>query len=613
MPEADSGSTSSDESRADSPDTSLLKYVRLAPSRSHVSSSRFRRIPRHCVAAGIMIFLSTAFVLYLSSGFIRAGPVPYMRLPRTPLIVSLPGYGSFEGTQILASMSATQPFNAPVDAWLGIEYAKPPIGDLRFSPPQWPAQFNGSKAATMFGPACVQSYGGSEDCLTANFYRTSGIPITKKLPVLVFIHGGGFVGGSGKSFDGATFVSKSLSPIMVVAIQYRLGALGSLPSRLMEEEGLLNLGIRDQRLALEFVQKYITNFGGDPRAVTLGGQSAGAHSVALHLFHNYGVQRKELFSKAIIASGAPTARTFPEATCPLNQRFFSEFMSYIACPEAPNKDALACLRAAPVASIRHISASIMKASDYNITWPWQPVSPGPLLEKRGSQSGYDGTFFKVPLLISSCTDEGRFFAPRDLTTTEQYTSFLSNMNPGLTKDDLTDLETLYPDPSLPTSPYANSPKSTQFARLSAAWGDYAYICPVQETAGLFADKALPVYKARFNTPNYNADWQGVPHAADASYFNGIPNVQFPEISKLYTTYFSSFVAAGDPNLFAIDGAPRWEKYARVGGKELVVGSIDGVGTGMETEGDTGVGGSQGIRMEACRWWRDPERMRRLKK
>ena len=588
-----------------------FKDALLAPLLS--PSVRYHSLPRRFVFASLTMFFFIAFVLYLSSGLSYGGPVPETRPPSTPLIVTLPDYGSFEGTQVVASMNSKDPFDAPVDAWLGIDYAKPPVDDLRFAPPEWPVPFNDSKLATEYGPACVQSSGGSEACLSANFFRTTGIPVSKKLPVLVFIHGGGFVGGSGRSFDGATFVAKSVSPIMVVTIQYRLGALGSLPSKLMEEEGLLNLGIQDQRLALEFVQKYITHFGGDPKAVTLGGQSAGAHSVSIHLFHNYGSQRRQLFSKAIIASGAPTARTFPEATCPLYQRQFAEFLSYLGCPESPNAEALACLKAAPISSIRHISASIMKDSEYNITWPWQPVSPGPFLEKRGSKSGYDKTFFKVPLLISSCTDEGRFFAPRDLSTTEQYTSFLSNMNPGLTESDLADLEELYPNPSLASSPYANSPKSPQFARLSAAWGDYAYICPVQETASLFAARKLPVYKARFNTPNYNSDWQGVPHAADGGYFNGIPNVQFPAISKLYSSYFASFVVAGDPNKYAVDGAPTWETYSGVGGKELVVGSPDGVGTGMETEGDASVGGGEGIRVEACKWWRDRARMERLKK
>jgi carboxylesterase type B len=180
------------------------------------------------------------------------------------------------------------------------------------------------------------------------------------------------------------------------------------------------------------------------------------------------------------------------------------------------------------------------------------------------------------------------------------------VNPGLTQQDLKDLETLYPSPKTPDSPYANSTKSKQFKRITAAYGDYSYICPVQDAAYRLAKAGVPVYKARWNTPNGGEEWQGVPHASDALYFNGIPNVQFPEISEMYSSYWASFVVSGDPNKYAVEGAPTWELYKGVGGKALKVGSRNGTDTRMEDEGE-------GIRMEACAWWRDPERMKRLKK
>lgn len=570
------------------------------------SLSRFRH--RALIA---MLFAFTLFTLYTLYGHTIGKPIPYSQNPRTPLIVQLPDQGTFRGTQVLSTLTKT-PLNSPVDAWLGIEYATQPVGDQRFAPPQWPHRFNGTKDANEYGPICIQnpastSLPQSEACLNLNVYRTSGVPFSRKLPVLVFIHGGSFVGGSGQSFDGAAFVSKSNEPVMVVTLQYRLGALGSLPSALFEDEGLLNLGILDQRLALQFLQKYMSSFGGDPEGITLAGQSAGGHSVGIHLFHNYGSDAgKPLFSQAILSSGSPTARAFPPATYPLYQRQFQEFMDALQCPTSPNDEALKCLKSVDVSVIQSQQAKMYSASEYNITWPFQPVSPGPLLEKKGSQSGEDGTFFKIPILISSTTDEGKLFAPQNLTTTGHFLGFLQNMNPGLTDEDLRDLETLYPDPDDSASPYANSPISTQFNRISAAYGDYSYICPVQETAYRLSKAEVPVYKARFNTPNNAPDWQGVPHASDAQYFNGLSTVQFPEVSDLYSSYWASFVVSGDPNAYAIGDAPKWGAYEGLGAGELKVGSLNGTGTAMEEEGE-------GIRMEQCAWWRDPERMQRLNK
>lgn len=555
----------------------------------------------------VMLFCFICAIFFVLYAYTAGQRPPYSRLPKRPLVVDLPGYGAFKGTRIVHHLHYGTALDKPVDAWLGVDYAK----QSRFAPSVWPEPFNGTRDATEYGPICIQ--GGkqnlqSEDCLNFNIYRPAGVSYTKELPVLVFFHGGSFVVGSGRDFDGASFVARSPVPLMVVTAQYRLSSLGSLPSALFEEEGLLNLGIRDQHLLLQFLQKYLTVFGGDPKRITLSGQSAGAHAVGIQLFHNYGDDEgKPLFAQAILSSGSPTARTFPEATYPLYKRQFKEYMTYLGCPLSPNEAALQCLRGASVDKIRTKQRQLYAASNYNISWPFQPVSPGPLLEKRGSASGEDGTFWKIPTMISSCNDEGSFFAPKDLQTTEDFAAFLHTVNPGLTAEDLVDLARLYPDPDQSTSPYRNSPKSKQYKRIAAAYGDYSYICPVQDAAVRLAGAGAPVYKARFNTPNWGADWEGVPHAADFMYFQGSPNAQFPEVSKLYSSYWASFVATGDPNTYAAPGAPKWEPYKGLGQPQLVVGSRKGIqGTRMEPE-------AHGIRMEACSWWRDPERMKRLRK
>lgn len=567
----------------------------------------------------IMLFFGTTSLLFWVFGTTGLGR-PTQDAPSNgtdgELLVTLPGYGSFQGTHVVANLLRTVTFSKSVDAWLGVDYSTQPIGEDRFKPVTWPAAFEGIKDATSYGPACWQNVYGSafqsEACLNLNVYRPSGIPVDQKLPVFVFLHGGSFVGGTGRSFDGAAFVAKSAQPLMVITAQYRLGAIGNIPSKLMEEEDGLNLGVRDQRQMLEFVQKYVKYFGGDKDQVTLGGLSAGGHSVGLHLFHNYGEDAgKPLFSKAILASGSPTARAFPGVDYPLYQRQFAEFMDYVNCPTTPNDAALACLRAAEVDDIQFISSAMYSNSEYNITWPWQPVSPGPLIEKRGSTSGEDGTFFKIPILISSATDDGSPFAPQDLRTNAEFVAFWKNLAPGLNDQDIEDLQRLYPDPSAygaqsPFLPVVQNFVSPQFQRISAAYGDYSYICPVQDTASRLAAAGAPVYKARFNTPNWAPTWQGVPHASDASYFNGQAGTQYPEIAEIYSSYFASFVVSGDPNTYADSRAGKWETYSGTAGSHLVVNPPEQGGPRMEAE-------AEGIRMEQCAWWRDEERAKRLNK
>jgi len=567
----------------------------------------------------IIMFLGTTSLLFWAFGSTALG-LPTKDTPSggsdTELLVSLPGYGSFRGTHVVANLLKTLNFSNPVDAWLGVDFSSQPVGEGRFKPVTWPAPFEGIKDASAYGPACWQNVYGSmlqsEACLNLNVFRPSGLPMDQKLPILVYLHGGAFVSGTGKSFDGATFVAKSSQPLMVITAQYRLGAIGNLPSKLMEEEDGLNLGVRDQRQMLEFVQKYAEYFGGDKDQVTLGGQSAGAHSVGVHLFHNYGEDAgKPLFSKAILASGSPTARAFPGVDYPLYQRQFQEFMDYISCPTSPNEAALSCLRSAQVDDLQFISSALFSNSNYNITWPFQPVSPGPLIEKRGSTSGEDGTFFKIPTMISSCTDDGSVFSPQDLRTNKDFVNFWKNLAPGLTEQDIEDLQRLYPDPTAygaqsPFVPVMSNFISKQFQRISAAYGDYSYICPVQDTASLLAAAGAPVYKARFNTPNWAATWQGVPHASDNSYFNGQEGTQYPEIADIYSSYWASFVVSGDPNTHADARAAKWELFTGTSGSHLVVDPPEQGGPKMEPE-------ANGIRMEQCAWWRDAAREARLNK
>nr|NP_001165390.1 carboxyl/cholinesterase 2 precursor [Bombyx mori]BAI66478.1 carboxyl/cholinesterase 2 [Bombyx mori] len=188
----------------------------------------------------------------------------------------------------------------------GIPYAQPPVGNLRFKAPQPVSSWEGVKNATRHGAVCPQFdiltnqiIPGNEDCLFLNIYTPDLNPATT-LPVMFFIHGGGYVSGSGNDdFFGPDFIVRK--NVILVTINYRLGDLGFLTLDTEEVPG--NAGLKDQVLALKWVNENIAHFGGDPKLITIIGQSAGAASVLYHLGSSL---TKGLFNRAIALSGVPT-------------------------------------------------------------------------------------------------------------------------------------------------------------------------------------------------------------------------------------------------------------------------------------------------------------------
>lgn len=196
-----------------------------------------------------------------------------------------------------------------VREFLGIPFAAPPVGALRWRAPQSVAPWSIPRDATRRARACTQLKRGGvgaesgEDCLTLNVWTPVGAG--QRLPVLVWIHGGAFVNGSGADplYDGALLAARAHA--VVVTVNYRLGPLGFMSHRqLADEAGRAvspSLGILDQRAALQWVRRNVVAFGGDPDSVTLFGQSAGAFSVCTHLASP---GSRGLFARAIMESGA---------------------------------------------------------------------------------------------------------------------------------------------------------------------------------------------------------------------------------------------------------------------------------------------------------------------
>jgi len=276
--------------------------------------------------------------------------------------------------------------------------------------------------------------------LTLNVIRSSSsVARNSKPPVGVWIHGGGFYEGSGadKRYNMSAIVGNAdkigtspciwtsscipiLSylgkPFIAVSLNYRLSAWGFLSSSEVYGSGNTNLGLRDQRLALEWVQENIAAFGGDPSKVTIWGESAGAMSVGYHLTA-YGGRDDKLFRAGIMQSGGSIAAGPSNYTT--FQSTYDQLVSEVNCTD--RVDTLQCLREVPFETLNSVLNGTDGSSEYNFS----PVVDGDLIRNWGSIQLNNHDFVKVPILAGSNTDEGTAFGPIGINTTEQWYEYLT--------------------------------------------------------------------------------------------------------------------------------------------------------------------------------------------
>jgi para-nitrobenzyl esterase len=282
------------------------------------------------------LLFSTLLGLIVTAGTAMPATTPQVRTEQ----------GTVEGLQV-----------KDVREFLGIPYAAPPVGDLRWRRPIATRSWKGVRPATQFGPACAQvttlgAFAGppndNEDCLTLNVF-TPGTRTFDKLPVLVWIHGGGNVDGSSRDYDASRLVA--LGKTVVVTINYRLGLLGWLAHPALDAEGhpFANYGLLDQQFALKWVKDNIAAFGGDPGNVTLGGQSAGSIDSEANVASPLATG---LFQRAILESVVLDGMPLQAA-----EKTGIDFAGAAGCGKGATPEVAACLRRLPVQRIMQLAGT----------------------------------------------------------------------------------------------------------------------------------------------------------------------------------------------------------------------------------------------------------------
>ena len=438
----------------------------------------------------------------------------------------------------------------------GIPFAAPPIGDLRWRAPQPPPSWTGVRDATKFAPACMQiSFANptlgmeavqtSEDCLYLNIWTPAKSP-AGRLPVMVWIYGGGFTIGatSTSQYNGANLAQKG---VVFVSIAYRLGPFGFLahPQLTAEQGGHSgNYGLLDQIAGLQWVKRNIAAFGGDPGRVTIFGESAGGISVSMLAASPLA---RGLFQGAISESGgnfAPAQRDTEGG----------ENMHSLARAEKQGAAFLAKLGAASIAAARKKSAGdILKLSGGALGAGWWPIFDGYALLGDQYQLYESGRYNDTPVLIGTNSDEGALFVAS--TTAAKYEAGIRS---GYGE---------YAGRILAAYPAGSDAQALRSARdifrdTAFAWPTWAW-ARLQSRAGkgkvyVYYFSHRPPYP---DLPQFKG-W-GAAHAGELSFvFGNFPSALHPSaadraVSDKMISYWTNFAKTGDPNGKAL---PRWPAF-----------------------------------------------------
>ncbi|KAK9772845.1 putative Carboxylic ester hydrolase [Seiridium cardinale] len=487
-----------------------------------------------------------------------------------------------------------------VTQWLGVRYAAPPLGNLRFSPPQDPPCSSINQSAATHGNICLStgasiSNSTGEDCLFMDIFAPSRATTRSQLPVFFFIQGGGFNGDANPNIDGTGLIKASNDSIIVVNFNYRVGVYGFLADG---DAVAPNIGLLDQRKAMEFVQNYISVFGGDPDHVVIGGDSAGAASISLHLTA-YGGEDKGLFHAA-------AAESIPFATVLTANQSRYQYENFVISLGCVGSDPLACLKSKTTAEIQAHGRPIPYPGEASApAYMWGPVIDGDMIRDVTYKSYSEGKFVRVPLLAGDDSNGGTVFAPRSTATLADSNSWLKTQFPRLTLEQLATINGLYP---WTNQTFSNS--GAYWRQLADTYGEGRFMCPtiyVSSAAARYGTSGKS-WNYRYNVmdPVSYAAGYGVPHTVELSAILGpdydtpgksVPTSYYPNgenelVSPVIQAYWTSFIRTFDPNTYRYPGAAEWQPWSLTQKERLLFQT--GGGTVMENL-DEGL-------QERCSYW-----------
>ncbi|MEZ5373945.1 MAG: carboxylesterase/lipase family protein [Microthrixaceae bacterium] len=450
--------------------------------------------------------------------------------------------------------------------FLGVPYAAPPVGELRFRPPAAPASWEGVRDADAFGPIAPQNPSmmdaitgaqpevQGEDCLYLNVWTpdTDG-----SRPVMVWIHGGGFQIGSGSSaiYDGESFARDG---IVLVSLNYRLGELGFMELGSIDPDfaGSGNNGLRDQIAALEWVRDNIAAFGGDPSNVTVFGESAGSMSVSLLMASD---AASGLFHRAICESGGVNAASDPEAADTLAAQYLADSgVADVAGLQALSVEQLLAVQSKVLMErFADVEQTIEDGGDPLTFLPFRPVTDGHLVPLDPLAAISAGAADGVDVLVGYNAEEWNLFALMDASPIDDRDALVRRV--GLVSPDGAKLADAYA---------AAQPDASPKALLNAAFTDLLFRRPAADLlAAQSAHGATFAYRFSWQSPSMGgmlgaAHAMELPFVFDLASMPGIEVLVGPDAPQgLSDSVHGAWVAFAADGAPALPGGPEWGPWA----------------------------------------------------
>ncbi|KAM9246258.1 neuroligin-4, X-linked isoform 2-T2 [Leptosomus discolor] len=525
------------------------------------------------ICTPVCVMLNSNFLLWITALAIRFtlidGQAQY------PVVTT--NYGKIRGLRT----PLPNEILGPVEQYLGVPYASPPTGERRFQPPEPPSSWTGIRNATQFAAVCPQYLDErsllndmlpvwftanldtvvtyvqdqNEDCLYLNIYVPTEDDIhdqNSKKPVMVYIHGGSYMEGTGNMIDGS--ILASYGNVIVVTLNYRLGVLGFLSTGDQAAKG--NYGLLDQIQALRWIEENIGSFGGDPKRVTIFGSGAGASCVSLLTLSHYS---EGLFQKAIIQSGTALSSWAVNYQPAKYTRILAD---KVGCDMLDTTDLVECLRNK---NYKELIQQTITPATYHIAFG--PVIDGDVIPDDPQILMEQGEFLNYDIMLGVNQGEGLKFVDgivdnEDGVSPNDFDFSVSNFVDNLYgypegKDTLREtIKFMYTDWADKENP------ETRRKTLVALFTDHQWVAPAVATADLHAQYGSPTYFYAFYhhcQSEMKPSWADSAHGDEVPYVFGIPmigptelfNCNFSKndvmLSAVVMTYWTNFAKTGDPN------------------------------------------------------------------